>query len=141
MLIGLIVHSVGLLPRSWQGHFDVDKYEDKQGGTVNSTPEGAWYWLEANNADKRGSLGEEVAKAASGMELSTEEQEFLASLLQEMMVREPEERLSACDASRRIESAASLFSGEVAEDVQLVEDIPDAPPPSPPPPLESSDSE
>lgn len=140
MLFGLIVHYVGLLPRSWQGHFDAEEYGDKQGGTLHSTPEGAWYWFEANPGEERGSLGEEVAKAASRVELSTEQQVFIVSLLQDMLVREPENRLSARDTSRRIESAASLFGGEVAEHLHVVEDIPDAPPPPPPPP-EDSDSE
>ncbi|KAK7701719.1 hypothetical protein SLS64_010167 [Diaporthe eres] len=85
-------------------------------------------------------LGEEVAKAASRVELSMGQQGFIVSLLQDMLVREPEDRLSARDASRRIESAASLFGGQVAEYLDLVEDIPDAPPPPPPPP-EDSDSE
>ncbi|KAI7775598.1 hypothetical protein LA080_006561 [Diaporthe eres] len=140
MLIGLIVHYVGLLPRSWQGHFDAAKYGDRQEGTLHSTPEGAWYWFEAKPEDQRGSLVEEVAKAASRVGLSTEQQGFIVSLLQDMLVRESEDRLSARDTSRRIESAASLFGGEVAEHLHLVEDIPDPPPP-PPPPSEESDSE
>lgn len=69
-------------------------------------------------------MGEEVDKAASRVELSTEQQESITSMLQEMMVREPERRLSARDASCRIESAASLFGAEVAEH---------HPPPPPPP--------
>lgn len=140
MLIGLIVHYVGLLPRSWQGHFDAEKYGYRQGGTLQSTPEGAWYWFEAKPEDQRGSLGEEVAKAASRVELPAEHQAYIVSLLQEMLVREPENRLPARDASLRIESAASLFGGEVAEHLHVVEDISDAPPPPPPPP-EESDSE
>lgn len=75
----------------------------------------------------RGSLGEEVGKAASRVELSIEQQGFIASLLQEMMVREPERRLSAHDALCHIESAESLFGAEVAEYSQLVEDMSDAP--------------
>lgn len=140
MLIGLIVHYVGLLPSSWKGRFDAEKYGDRQGGMLQSTPEGAWYWFKANPEDERGSLGEEVAKAASRVELSTEQQGFIVSLIQEMMAREPEGRLSAIDTSRRMESAASLFDGEVAECLHVVEDISDAPPPPPPPP-EDSDSE
>lgn len=80
MLIGLIVHYVGLLPCSWQGHFDAEKYGDRQQGKLNSTPEGPWYWFEANPEDGRSSLGEEVVKAASKAELSTEQQGFIVSL-------------------------------------------------------------
>ncbi|KAG6354927.1 hypothetical protein INS49_004008 [Diaporthe citri] len=138
MLIGLIVHHVGLLPRSWQGHFDAEKYGDRQGRTLQSTPDGAWYWFEAKPGEEWGSLGGEIAKAASGVELSTEQQGFIVSLLQDMLACETENRLTARDTSRRIESAASLFGGEVVEHLLLVEDIPDAP--SPPPPPEDSDA-
>ncbi|KAK2596374.1 hypothetical protein N8I77_013266 [Diaporthe amygdali] len=65
MLIGHIVHSVGLLPRSWQGHFDADKYGYIESGKLQSTPEGASSWFEENPGDERGSLSDEIAEAAS----------------------------------------------------------------------------
>lgn len=58
------------------------------------------------------------------------------------MVREPEGRLSARDVSSRIDSAASLFGGEVVEYPKQFAKYPDdAPPPPPPPPQESDDSD
>lgn len=145
LLIRHIVHSVGLLPRSWQGHFNADKYGSIEGGQLQSTPEGANFWFEAKQEDGRGSLRDELLQVASRSELTTEQQEFIASLLQEMMVREPGERLPARDVLCRIESAAPLFGGEVAEyPEQTAEDPEDAPPPPPPPPpqeYDDSDSE
>lgn len=142
MLIRHIVHSVGLLPRSWQGHFDADKYGYIERGEIQSTPEGAHFWFEAKPEDGRGSLRDELLQVASRSELTTEQQEFIASLLQEMMVREPEGRLSARDVSSRIDSAASVFGGEVVEYPKQFAKYPDdAPPPPPPPPQESDDSD
>jgi hypothetical protein len=142
MLIGQIVHFVGLLPQSWQGQFNVEKYGYMEGGMVHATPEGGHFWFKANPEDQRGSLREELLQAATKAELTIEQQEFITSLLQEMLAREPEGRLSARDVSRRIESAAPLFGGKVAEHPeQISEDPDDAPSPPPPPPPESSDSD
>lgn len=142
MLIGYIVHFVGLLPRSWQGHYNAEKYGYMEGEQLYATSEGAHFWFEAKPEDRRSNLREELLKAASRSELTTEQQEFIASLLQEMLVREPEGRLPARDALRRIESAAALFGVDVAEQPQPIADLPDdAPPPPPPPPPESDDSE
>lgn len=142
MLIGYIVHYVGLLPRSWQGHFNAEKYGFMEEGQLHATPEGSHFWFEAKPEDQRGNLREELLEAASRSELTTEQQEFIASLLQDMLVREPEGRLPARDTLRRIESAAPLFGGDVAEQPEPIAEVPDdAPPPPPPPPPESDDSE
>lgn len=142
MLIGYIVHFVGLLPRSWQGHFQAEKYGLMEEGQLHATPEGSPFWFEAKPEDQRGSLREELLKAAPRSELTTEQQEFLACLLQDMLVREPEGRLPARDALSRIESAASLFRGDVDEQPEPTAEEPDdAPPPPPPPPPESDDPE
>jgi serine/threonine-protein kinase SRPK3 len=142
MLIGQIVHFVGLLPHSWQGHFNAEKYGYMDGGEVHATPEGAHFWFHADPQDQRGSLREELLQAASRAELTTEQQDFIVPLLQEMLVREPEGRLPARDALRRLEFAAPLFGGEVAEHPEQIPELPDdAPPPPPPPPPESDDSD
>lgn len=153
ILIHHIVHSVGLLPLSWRGHFDSDKYGNVEGGKLLSTPEGAPFWFEAKSEDGRGSLRDEPLQAAPRSELTTEQQDFIASLLQDMMAREPKERLPARDVLRRIDAAAPLFGPEVAEHLEQVADVihdpkglgapplPPPPPPPPPPEYDDSDSE
>lgn len=132
LLIRHMVHSVGLLPHSWRGHFDADKYGYIEGDILQTTPEGEYFWFEAKPEDGRGSLRDELLQVASRSELTAEQQEFIASLLQETMVRVPEDRLPDRDVLFRIESAALLFGGEVAEYTEQIEEDPDDAPPPPP---------
>ncbi|KAL1874472.1 hypothetical protein Daus18300_003490 [Diaporthe australafricana] len=145
ILIHHVVHSVGLLPLNWRGHFDT-KYSNIENGKFLSTPEGAYFWFEARPEDGRGSLRDELLEAPKS-ELTNEQQEFLASLLQDMMARQPEERLPACEILRRIDAAAPLFGLEVAQNLVQFEKViqdPDGlgvPPPPTPPEYDDSDSE
>lgn len=113
LLIRHIVHYVGLLPLSWQGHFDKDKYGYRERGEIQSTPESAQFWFEAKPEDERGSLKNEFLQVASRAELTTEQ--LLASLLQEVLVREPEGRLPTRYVLCRIEAAVLLFGEEVVD--------------------------
>ncbi|CAN8098144.1 unnamed protein product [Discula destructiva] len=117
MLVRHIVDRVGLLPCRWKGHFDADSYGYREDGQILSSPDGEPFWFEAaeGHEEARHTVRGLFAEAQSESELTDEQQEFLASPIQDMLAREPEERLSAHDALLRLESTAPLFSGDVAE--------------------------
>lgn len=145
MLLGLIVEYVGTLPRGWKGHFRAEQYGHWQDHQLVATPDGAAWWFEPHpNAERSNirSLVKEVI-ATKKLNMTEEQHEFLASLLQDMLVCEPGERILPREVLRRLDSAAHLFSGDVAEMVQECSygsGNPDDPPP--PPPLEPySDSD
>lgn len=155
-LLALVAHHVGPLPHSWKGRFCVEKYGYWENGQMCSTPDGWQSWFtEQLPGTKRGTIRELItASHASSVSSSSEvavsrltgeQEDFLASLLRDMMVLEPEQRLSPRDTLHRLQSAAFLFDGDIAEQARpgfrpYIQDPNDPPPPSPPP-EKYSDSE
>lgn len=114
---------------------------------LTTTPDGAPWWFEPSPDSTRSNIRGLINEVMTAKELDmTEEQyELLALLLQDMLVREPGERLSSLEVLHCLDSAANLFSSDVAEKVEKSShgsEDPDAPPPPPPPePYSDSDSE
>lgn len=143
LLISHIVDSIGILPPSWKGHFRADEFGSWSDGELSSTPDGVWWWFEEAAGAEKSDLGTVVGGMATREGLAVEQHEFLTSLLRGMLVCEPAERLSAPAVLLRLNAAADLFGGAVAERVELKPARhPDDPaPPSPPRGYDDSDSE
>lgn len=107
VLVGTAVPILGPLPAHWRGRFDHDRYGYREDGELQNAekedPE--WWWDEAKH-DKsvRGQMGRHLAP-----QFSPEQLDFLADLLGDMLVFEPEKRISAAEVVQRLTSASAIF--------------------------------
>lgn len=141
LLISYIVDYVGILPASWKGHFRADVYGTWENGELSSSPDGVWWWFEEIPGAEKSDLGTVVGEMAMREGLAAKQHVFLTSLLRGMMAREPAERLSAPTVLLRLNAAAHLFEGEVAEKIKVESARNPGDPPSPSPPQGYDDSE
>lgn len=119
LLISYIVDYIGILPPSWKGNFCAEMYGSWDNWELSSSPDGVWWWFEEVPGAEKDDLGTVVGEMASREGLAVEQHEILTSLLRGMLAREPEERLSAQAVLLRLNTAAHLFGGEVAEGVEV----------------------
>lgn len=107
VLVGTAVPILGPLPAHWRGRFDHDRYGYREDGDLQNAekedPE--WWWDEAKH-DKsvRGQMDRHLAP-----QFSPEQLDFLAGLLSDMLVFEPEKRISAAKVVQRLDSASPMF--------------------------------
>lgn len=106
-LVGTAMPILGPLPAHWRGRFDYDRYGYREEGELKNVekkdPE--WWWDEAmKDKSVRGQMERHLAP-----QFSPEQLDFLADLLSDMLVFEPEKRISAADIVQRLDSASALF--------------------------------
>lgn len=108
ILIGTAVPILGPLPGHWRGRFDHEMYGHSEDGEMKDADkeEVEWWWDEAMHTKSiRGRMEANIAPR-----LSPEAVEFLAGLLGDMLVFEPEKRVSASEVARRLRSASDMFA-------------------------------
>ena len=104
-LVAFVVRHHGPVPAHWKGKFAWSKYGLAQHGQpVAPSPEPDWWW--SNDKRPTPSLEDRLAKRASY--LSAAQRDELARLLRDMVAWEPDRRISATEADRRLK--ASVFS-------------------------------
>ncbi|KAK7703392.1 hypothetical protein SLS64_009061 [Diaporthe eres] len=107
VLVGTAMPILGPLPVHWRGRFDHDRYGYREDGELQNAekedPE--WWWDEAKH-DKsvRGQMERNLSP-----QFSPEQLDFLADLLGDMLLFEPEKRISAAEVVRRLNSASAMF--------------------------------
>lgn len=108
ILIGTAVPILGPLPGHWRGRFDHDRYGHSEDGKMKDADkeEVEWWWDEAMHT--KSIHGRMEAKIAP--QFSPEAVEFLAGLLGDVLVFEPEKRISASEVARRLRSASNMFA-------------------------------
>lgn len=107
VLVGTAVPILGPLPAHWRGRFDHDRYGYREDGELQNAekedPE--WWWDEAKH-DK--SVRRQMERHLAP-QFSPEQLDFLADLLSDMLVFEPEKRISAAEAVQRFNSTSAMF--------------------------------
>lgn len=107
ILVGTAVTNLGPLPEHWRSRFDHENYGQREDGELQNTervdPE--WWWDEAMHTKSiRGRMETDLAPR-----FSSEQLDFLAALLRDMLVFEPEKRTSASEVVQRLHSASTMF--------------------------------
>ncbi|QLI69139.1 Serine/threonine-protein kinase AFC3 [Metarhizium brunneum] len=103
ILIGTIVSYLGPIPQHWKGKFNFDEYGYCEPGQVQDTTEPEW-WFEDKCSEK--TIDSRITQEA--VHLSTYQREEYVRLLHDMVVYEPEKRLSAVEVIQRLGSASFL---------------------------------
>lgn len=107
ILVGTAMPILGPLPDHWRGRFDHEQYGHREHGELQNAerldPE--WWWDAAMHTKSiRGRMENDLAPRFSSGQL-----DFLAALLGDMLVFEPERRISAEDVVQRLHSASAMF--------------------------------
>ncbi|KAI1176560.1 kinase domain-containing protein [Nemania sp. FL0916] len=97
ILIGTIVGYLGPLPQHWKGRFDFDKLGYWEPGKVKKEVEPVW-WFEDKTSEK--SIVSRLSTDAP--HLTSYQQEELIRILHGMLVYEPNNRTSAEDVAKRL---------------------------------------
>lgn len=107
VLVGTAMPILGPPPVHWRGRSDHDRYGYREDGELQNAekedPE--WWWDEAKH-DKsvRGQMERNLSPP-----FSPEQLDFLADLLGDMLLFEPEKGISAAEVVRRLNSASAMF--------------------------------
>lgn len=107
-LVGTAVCYLGPLPEEWKGRFLFEEYGYREEGKPMNRSEVTW-WFSDKFPDK--SIDDRLTKEAP--HLSNRQREDFVRLLRDMVVYEPEKRLSATDVVERL--GESVFPDELAQ--------------------------
>lgn len=97
ILVGTIVGYLGPLPEQWKGKFMNETYGYRENGVLKHDTEPPW-WYTDEFTDK--SIADRLSTEAP--HLSNLQREQFLRLIQEMVVYEPDERVSSVDVARRL---------------------------------------
>lgn len=106
-LVGTAMPILGPLPVHWKGRFDWDRYGYRENGELQNAEKKdiEWWWDDAmHDKSVRGQMERHLAA-----QFCPEQLDFLADLLSDMLVFEPEKRISAAEVVQRFDSASALF--------------------------------
>jgi serine/threonine protein kinase len=106
-LVGTAVPILGPLPDHWRARFDYERYGYRENGELKNVDKEdvGWWWDEAMHTKSlRGQMERDL-----GPRFSPEQLDFLAGLLGDMLVFEPEKRISASEVAQRLHSASTMF--------------------------------
>lgn len=101
-LLSCIVDYLGVLPRNWKGHICADEFDSWDNKKLSSSPRSESWWLEEVPGVEENDLRMVVGEVASRLGLAVEQDEFLYSLLRDMLARESAERPPAPDVLLRL---------------------------------------
>lgn len=105
ILVGTAMPILGPLPGHWRGRFDHERYGYREDGELKSSEDPEWWWDETmHNKSIRGQMEHDLAPR-----FPPEQLDFLADLLGDMLLFEPEKRISASEVVRQLHSASVMI--------------------------------